>query len=272
MERRPPLRVAEFGVGTGAHALNFLDFVKARAPDAYAGAAYVAVDSSADACDAFLERLAPHGAVAAAVVGDAAGEWALPWGDDDAPVAIVALELLDNLPHDKVRWTADGILEARVVDGAETFAPAADRWVLDAAALAGDRGGGDEFLPTGALQFLARIRERTKTPRLFLADFDALPRPTGRDAVARNAPLVAAADRDLDSYLDATGDADIFFATDFDLLRRAWARLGGGDAETPTSADFFRRDPLSSETRTRGGYNPLLEDFLNTRVLLGVGD
>ena len=47
-----------------------------------------------------------------------------------------------------------------------------------------------------------------------MADFSELPRPTGRDATAANAPLVAAADRDLDSYLEARGDADIFFATD----------------------------------------------------------
>ena len=83
--------------------------------------------------------------------------------------------------------------------------------------------------------------------------------------------VVAAPDRDLDSYLDADGGADIFFATDFALLARAYAALGLGDpadVETPKSAAFFRRDPLAARAATRSGYNPLLEDFTNTRVFL----
>ena len=73
----------------------------------------------------------------------------------------------------------------------------------------------------------AQVFEGAPRPRLFLADFSELPRPTGRDATAANAPLVAAADRDLDSYLEARGDADIFFATDFDWLAKAYAAAGG---------------------------------------------
>ena len=126
-------------------------------------------------------------------------------------------------------------------------------------------------VPTGALAFLDGLRARLPDHRLLLADFDALPRPAGRDAAARNAPLVAAADRDLDGYADAAGDADIFFATDFDYLARAYVSLGLGgpaDVEAPKSRDFFARDALAARAATRSGYNPLLEDFANTRVFL----
>ena len=106
-----------------------------------------------------------------------------------------------------------------------------------------------------------------------MADFSELPRPTGRDATAANAPLVAAADRDLDSYLDAQGDADIFFATDFDWLSRAYAAAGGvGAVAAVPPADFFARSPdLAAETATRSGFNPMLEDFWNTRIFLASG-
>ena len=101
------------------------------------------------------------------------------------------------------------------------------------------------------------------------ADFSELPRPTGRDATAANAPLVAAADCDLNSYLEARGDADIFFATDFDWLAKAYAAAGGvGTVTAIPPAEFFARSPdLAAETATRSGFNPMLEDFWNTRIL-----
>ena len=79
-----------------------------------------------------------------------------------------------------------------------------------------------------------------------------------------NAPLVAAADRDLDSYLDAQGNADIFFATDFDwLAKAAYAAAGGvGAVAAVPPAEFFARSPdLAAETETPSGFNPMLEDF-----------
>ena len=267
--RPPSLRVAEFGVGSGAHAVNFLDYVRTTAPEV--DCRYVGVDASHDACANFEARLQDaHPGVASAVVADARSKWTLPadFQDESCPTVVFALELLDNLPHDKVR---NGLFEGWVVDGREDFRPAADSWVRRALAL--DPVAGDAFVPTGCLQFLARVFERASRPRLFLADFSELPRPTGRDATAANAPLVAAADRDLDSYLEARGDADIFFATDFDWLSRAYAAAGGvGSVAAVPPAEFFARSPdLAAETATRSGFNPMLEDFWNTRIFLASG-
>lgn len=272
---RPPLVFLEFGGGAGTHAARALDFVAAEAPDFYGDCVYVGVDASAAMSERFLSALeARHGGRAFGVVADAGGDWALPGAvPAGATVTAVALELLDNLPHDKVLWGGDGApREVRVVrGGAEVDAPVADPLIARACALAGAKRGVAEFLPTGALAFLSALGDRAPAHRLLVADFDALPRPAGADATARNAPLVAARERDLPSYLDAAGDADIFFATDFDFLKRAYVDLGlgrPGDVETPKCADFFRRDPLARNARTRSGYNPLLDDFANTSVLL----
>ena len=85
------------------------------------------------------------------------------------------------------------------------------------------------------------------------------------------------------------GQADIFFPTNFDMLRRAYLseaqaanRTRGGDvkrgngeearleaeAEVWTTADFMRSfAPEQAEaTRTRGGYNPMLEEYENMRI------
>ncbi len=151
--RPPPLRVAEFGVGSGAHAVHFLDYVRTTAPDV--DCRYVGVDASQDACANFEARVrAAHPGVASAVVADARSEWTLPadFQDESCPTVVFALELLDNLPHDKVRNGFEGW----VVDGREDFRPAADSWVRRALAL-DESVAGDAFVPTGCLQFLARV-------------------------------------------------------------------------------------------------------------------
>ena len=107
--RPPSLRVAEFGVGSGSHAVHFLDYVRTNAPDV--DCRYVGVDASQDACANFERRVHDtHPGVASAVVADARSEWTLPAGfqDESCPTVVFALELLDNLPHDKVRNGFEG--------------------------------------------------------------------------------------------------------------------------------------------------------------------
>ena len=69
----------------------------------------------------------------------------------------------------------DNLMSTQVVDGREDFRPAADAWVRRALAL--EQVAGDAFVPTGCLQFLARVFEGAPRPRLFLADFSELQRP-----------------------------------------------------------------------------------------------
>ena len=186
----PPLRVAEFESAPGRmRSLSGL-----RADDrAGRGLPPRGLDASQDACESFEARVREaHGAVASAVVADARSEWTLPadFQDESCPTVVFALELLDNLPHDKVR---DGF-EGWVVDGREDFRPAADSWVQRALAL--EPVAGDAFVPTGRLQFSGRSSSVPR-PRLFLADFSELPRPgaTPRRRTRRSWPP----DRDLDA-------------------------------------------------------------------------
>ena len=73
-------------------------------------------------------------------------------------------------------------------------------------------------------------------------------------------------------------DCDVFFPTDFAMLcamyDEAMGGLGEGTgwrvARTHTSSrEFFGRHARVGATQTRSGYNPLLEDFVNTRVFVG---
>ncbi|KAK9138258.1 hypothetical protein Sjap_008852 [Stephania japonica] len=87
------------------------------------------------------------------------------------------------------------------------------------------------------------------------------------------------------SYLDAKGDADIFFPTDFWLLERidhycsGWLNLQGDTSCKQGKKrrtiilgtdQFMEEFGLPSKTRTKDGYNPLLDDFKNTKFYLSV--
>jgi hypothetical protein len=77
------------------------------------------------------------------------------------------------------------------------------------------------------------------------------------------------------------GSADIFFPTDFDLLCRLYresaataaaargARPPAVTARHTPSREFFIRLADLRATATLSGYNPLLEDFANTRFFVG---
>ena len=286
LERSP--RIVEFGGGTGSNAVHLLDYLKSAAPEIYNRVQYVNVDVSRPLADLAQSTNARHEHRYRSVLSEDFSE------KSNELTFVVALEFLDNLPHDKLRWYDDKPPEqARVSflrqEAEEVFEPLTDEWIRAAAAV--PRGGAekkrrrwffssqeqhDAFVPTGALQWLARIKAMFPVHRLFIADFDALPPPTlvSRDHAA-NAPLVAAPDgRDRSSYLDALdGSADIFFPTDFHWLSLAYTHLAIGTAESdlppPTvqkSSDFFR--PFALPCRTISGYNPLLADFSNTSVFL----
>nr|QTZ19524.1 S-adenosyl-L-methionine-dependent methyltransferase [Bixa orellana] len=120
----------------------------------------------------------------------------------------------------------------------------------------------------------------------WLLDFSYLPDVR---ILGDRAPLVSTKkdghSSDYGSYLDAQGDADIFFPTDFWLLEKidhycsGWLKLQkdkscklGKKRRTIIldTSSFMEEFGLPSKTRTKDGYNPLLEDFKNTKFYLSV--
>jgi hypothetical protein len=88
---------------------------------------------------------------------------------------------------------------------------------------------------------------------------------------------------DLPTYLAEVGSADVFFPTDFHALRalHAAARRNFGSmddgverseksarGEVMSTRAFMERWADVQATATRSGYNPLLQDFANTKFFL----
>jgi hypothetical protein len=143
------------------------------------------------------------------------------------------------------------------------------------------------FVPTGCWRMLkALCRAAPQGHHFTMADFSYLP-PHSDGAI--NHPVVQTQNkgRTIDlrgNYLMAAGEADIMFPTNFDHLA---TMVEAASAMTPrnqeggssprgstlaaahmTSADFMRRWHPVSTTETHSGFNPLLDDFTNTRFLV----
>jgi len=255
------------------------------------------------------------------------------WGEvDETPCFVVALEVLDNLPHDKLafdnartkKWyqtmvipraaqpevgssleyeevsvpITDPLIEraARAILGSASTPPqppASGFGFLVAAfeSFTKNRERSNRvFLPTGCLRLLETLHEARPNHRLVAADFDALPDVR---MVGRNAPIVATQEeggktKDLETYLARVGSADVFFPTDFENLvtlddaafSEARKRSdASGDSAQKLEKRTRRRQVMSTRafmekwadvrsTETRSGYNPLLQDFANTKFFL----
>eukprot|EP00899_Mesostigma_viride_P015040 jgi/Mesvir1/23537/Mv18237-RA.2 len=159
--------------------------------------------------------------------------------------------------------------------------------------LGGERRGHVAWLPTGCMELLNTLHAARPAHMLIAADFATLPDVT---IEGDRAPLVASTvgGRTVDhtTYLVPEGSADIFFPTDFNLLREmdllasatsyhkgdhpshCEAQAEQGDALSVrqgwhvSTAAFMRTFADHQQTQTKSGYNPLLEDFSNTRIYL----
>ena len=172
------------------------------------------------------------------------------------------------------------LLDARFAGGASRELAGLASWVRPLVrAELGDESG------FGAL--LAEVeRHCAAAPehQFTIADFSWLPpQPNG----VINAPVVqmqkAGATIDLHGeYLRATGEVDILFPTNFDhlahMIHAASAMSnggssgdGGGEAkaiQNVTTAEFMREWHDLEATRTQDGFNPLVDDFTNTRFVV----
>lgn len=101
--RRTPLVVFEIGGGNGTNAKHLLDYVKQAAPQIHREMSYTILEISPVLQSKQCEVLQEHAKVARSVCVDAMQVSEAAAGlADDRPCFVVGLEVLDNLPHDKV--------------------------------------------------------------------------------------------------------------------------------------------------------------------------
>lgn len=351
----PPLRIVEMGGGNGTCAAAILGLLRDDFPELFETCSYELVEISQTMAERQSARLRENGVDGEryAVHNLSAIDWARrqggqrdrptespagqrqPGGDGVEPCYILGLELLDNLPHDLLRWTPRGLEQAVVVElsgeplqtGTQTagaavavgacareqqWEPLTDealQWAVKlleldtraawrAAALSRARShpglsmlrparlaaawlsaataaSPSLWVPTSAALLLDGLLRSEPAHRLILADFDWLPPQPGGALLA---PVVQSRtgahtlDRGGRVLEASDGECDVFYPTDFSSLAGLYTALGGARARTIKTRDFMREHAELECTETRSGYNPLLEDFSNTALLIARAD
>lgn len=313
-----PLKIYEIGGGSGTCAKGIMDYIMLNAPSrVYNNMTYISVEISPSLAKKQKEtvgQVQSHLSRFRVECRDAADRHG--WGDvQQEPCWVIMLEVLDNLPHDLIH-SEDQVSPWKEVwvekqpdrlKPSELYRPLQDPLItrcieiLDEAINARENGVLSTvktiwskvfpkprrcWLPTGSLKLMEALHGTLPKMSLIASDFSYLPDVRIHGV---RAPLVSTKidghSIDHDSYLDAKGDADIFFPTDFWLLERIDLYCSGWRKPTQenpvkegkkrrmiildTSA-FMEEFGLPSKTRTKDGYNPLLDDFKNTKFYLSV--
>lgn len=309
-------KIFEIGGGTGTCAKNILDYLKDEAPSIYHNMQYVSVEISKALANIQLKSVhagETHKSRYFVEHRDACKR--LGWGQvDERPCFVMMLEVLDNQPHDLIYKENSSFpwLETHIMKGpdnaelAEGYQAVEDpliqrcieimeygkqslpSWLLSVKnvfhrAFPFKRKA---WIPTASLQLLEVLYSVRPNLALIVSDFHVLPdvRVQGE-----RAPVVATKKDgvtvDLESYLDAKGDADIFFPTDFQLLQKLdcycynTTRTHSGESKSSNGkghclsyivpvSQFMKQFADMSRTSTKDGFNPLLDDYSNMQFYL----
>jgi hypothetical protein len=221
---------------------------------------------------------------------------------ENSPCFFLALEVIDNFPHDAVRYdysrqTRSGtpqMLQTFVVENGndyqELYEDVSDPLILrylNYRKLASFKTptinpywkylknipfssnlSDPEFIPTMQMSFLEILKKFFPQQRLILSDFYHLPTPI----VGLNAPIVQTRQRyqmiPCSSYLLSKGWFDIFFPTNFELMADMYALINKKNGRVFTHKDFLIRYADLNSSSLQNGENPMLDHFQNVKFFL----
>lgn len=197
------------------------------------------------------------------------------------PCFVLAAEVWDNLPHDRIRL--DDRAQAMVTDddAREEFLPLQDPLLMEVLGVL-DRLHPEllrptfysscitttAYIPSSLYRFIRVFSRCFPNGRLIVSDFSKLP----SILEGRNAPIVQTRVENktirCSGVTVSKGNCDIFFPTDFRLAAKLVGHFCKTGASVVSHQDFFAQTEHAAHTRTQSGFNPMLEDFQNCSLLL----
>ncbi|KAJ3262623.1 hypothetical protein HK103_000152 [Boothiomyces macroporosus] len=282
------LLIYEAGAGNGTLMNDIMTFIQSNHPDIYQSTRYTIIEISGKLAN--IQRQNPHPVTVL-------NQSVLEFNElQPKPCFFIALEVLDNLSHDVVRYDGEepvqGIVEIdEYRDYKEGYIPVTDPLLLEYLQVRNSTNykvpildwktravdfinpfkanlSRREFVPTNAFQLLKNLNEYFPKHRLVLSDFDLLP-----DTIEGvDAPVVQTRHRDemvaCSTYLVQPGYFDIFFPTNFSLLNQIYQKLSGKRANVLKHGDFLKQYGNLAKTRTRSGDNPMVQYYENVSFFL----
>ena len=315
--KKQNIKIIEVGAGAASAADSILYFFKNFEQASYATMEYKIVEISPQMCKkarAKLEnehkKLLDNNQIT--IVNDDFLQYSQY---DESLTFIILLEVLDNMPHDRVyfsdekkQWFYETMVEfdddIGLTNLREKKVPINDYLIKEAVEYYIDfskkqdfdeinkKAGFVEnlikswykikdeknvFLPTGCLRMLKNVNKYIPNHHYIMADFDML---SAKESAIQgiNAPIVSKKleksheKHDFKSYLVPRGEADIFFPTNFQLLKHMYKKVTNQRSKVLKTHEFMDEFAKVKWAQTRSGYNPLKEDFLNTSILVTLND
>ena len=301
-----PLVIYEIGPGNGTLCEDVLSFMEKYDQEVFARVEYNLIEISERLVKTKLIPLKKRFPSKVRIHNQSFFDWQYV---DKRPSTVIAIEVFDNLPQDRIRFTTKGALEqALVVTNdesqyqdeqeryTEVFVPANDPLIIEAvnildkighswpslqrsyecfyniwplSAFPFQRPWSSEFIPTMPIQFFKVLAKYFPSHQLLLADFDSLP-----DCISgHGAPVVQTRYQGetvaCSTYLLERGLFDIFFPFNFITLGKIYEHICERPTQVIKHVQFGRSCMDVTKTRTRSGYNPLEEDFTNVSYLIG---
>ena len=309
MQRVDRLQIVELGGGRGTNARVILETLRSEHPELFEKVQYTLLDSSTSLLELQQHTLSEFGAqkvhfrctdLMDVSQGD---QEMLPQSND--PTVVIALEVWDNLPHDKIRIkngvieqgeivradTKEPLQEAELDDRSieldEVFRPLTDPLIRDILAIAPAYKPryGVSWIPSVACGLLRRLEQERHQSSVLVADFDWLP-PGDFDSclgsrsmqAQRGEPIITCMDdSDHPCYLQAPILSDILFPTDFHNLatfcRAVWNNTT--NVKTYKQGDFlatYGPDEVRATMNPISRFSPMVADFTNCSVLAITGE
>ncbi|KAF9166215.1 hypothetical protein DFQ26_008447 [Actinomortierella ambigua] len=300
------LIIYEMGAGNGTLMMNILDYIQQFEPAVYERTQYRIIEISKKLAQRQGERQEVrdirrrHQCVE--VIHKSIFDWDEPVTDH---CFFVAMEVLDNFSHDLIRYDAvteeprQGLVAIdEEGDYTEIYTPVSDPVIqryLNLRRQTGYRSPvlgqrflrqlrnklpfapnmtGPEFIPTKMLMFLETLKNYFPRHRLIVSDFYTLPEAMeGTDApvvqTRYSGTMVPCS-----TYMVMPGMFDIFFPTNFELLRDMYqlvCRPAAGmdkSVKVQTQREFLERYAALDKTRTYSGENPMLTYYENNKMFL----
>lgn len=202
----------EVGGGSGTNAVHFLSHLQISKPDFYSRCKYTICEISPVLADMQAKKLEKHGHLSKVdIIVEDFLTWNRPIVEGEPSTAIIALEVLDNLPHDLIKFKDDKWMQTEIEnESTETYVPLQDEIIRRAAnffyshpvappsasfsfkkfirdfkariatktrrsaeTISGTPNA--VFVPSGAVQFLDAVNRNFPAHKLLLADFAFLP-------------------------------------------------------------------------------------------------
>ncbi|KAH8553709.1 S-adenosyl-L-methionine-dependent methyltransferase [Umbelopsis sp. PMI_123] len=299
------LIIFEMGAGNGTLMLNILDYIQKYEPSVYKRTRYNIIEISQKLAERQYQRQgAEHRHHCVEIINKSIFDWDVDVEDD---CFFVGMEVIDNFAHDLIRYDTETMQPYQALVSVddegnynEIYEPVGSdpliarylqlrkstmyrtpvlnhhllQRIINMFPFTPNLSA-PEFIPTKLLLLLETLNKRFPKHRLVLSDFSSLPNAVeGVDA-----PVVQTRYKGsmvpCSTYMVQPGWFDIFFPTNWELLRDMYLSIcrgsrAGNDktVKVLTHKDFCQRYSEIERTKTRSGENPMLMYYENVKMLL----